>query len=85
MTGHHNHGQSHSHHHGQGEGHHHGAPVDAPADTVAECPVMPGSTSLKAEAEAAGRKREHDGKTYWLCCDTCATKWDADPARFATA
>lgn len=84
MPGHH-HEDAHAHHHGHDHGHQHGAPVAASAESVAECPVMPGNTSLKAEAEAAGRKREYDGKTYWLCCDTCVTKWDADPSRFATA
>ncbi len=56
----------------------------APADT-AECPVMPGNTVDKAKAEAAGLFRDYEGTRYWLCCAGCGPKFDADPARYATA
>ena len=54
-------------------------------DARAECPVMPGSTVNKAEAEAAGLVRDHDGQRYWLCCAGCGPRFDADPARYAAA
>lgn len=85
----------HGHHHGHGHGHHasgehqhghahHPAPAE-PTDTdeLAECPVMPGSMTVKADAQAAGLVREYDGKTYYLCCAACGPAFDADPARYA--
>jgi len=51
---------------------------------VMECPVMPGSTISRAEAERRGLLREYEGRTYALCCEACVPKWDADPARYAT-
>jgi YHS domain-containing protein len=56
-----------------------------PDDDVAECPVMPGSTTVKAHAEAAGLVRDHEGVRYWLCCSSCGPRFDADPARYARA
>lgn len=50
---------------------------------VAECPVMVGTTVIKRDAEAEGLHREHDGRHYWLCCDTCADLFDGDPDRYA--
>jgi len=34
-------------------------------------------------AHAAG-EREYGGQTYYFCSDSCKTKFDADPARYAT-
>lgn len=51
----------------------------------AECPVMVGSRVNKAEAQAEGLVREFDGRSYYLCCESCAAPWDADPARYAKA
>jgi len=53
-------------------------------DQIAECPVMKGSTVVKATAEAAGLVRDYDGNRYWLCCAGCGPAFDADPARYAT-
>ncbi|GAA3511753.1 YHS domain-containing protein [Georgenia daeguensis] len=78
---HHGHG---SHEHGAHGGHSHTA-VDAPAEELAECPVMPGSMVVKAEAEASGLVREYEGKTYYLCCDACGPMFDADPKKYAVA
>jgi YHS domain-containing protein len=57
--------------------------VGAPPADIAECPVMVGTTVLKSEAAAEGLDRGHDGRQYWLCCDTCADLFDADPERYA--
>ncbi len=46
---------------------------------------MPGSMAVKADAEAAGLVRAHDGRTYWLCCAACGPVFDADPALDAAA
>ena len=54
-------------------------------EEVAECPVMKGSTVVKAQAEAAGLVREYAGQRYWLCCAGCGPKFDADPPRYAVA
>ncbi|MEV8027553.1 hypothetical protein [Cellulosimicrobium funkei] len=78
--------------HGTNDGHqHHGTHAHpAPAtpdgslqDDLAECPVMPGSMTIKADAEAAGLIRDHEGQRYWLCCSSCGPLFDADPARYA--
>ncbi len=71
---------AHDHHHD-----HSHTPADASAEGLAECPVMPGSMAVKAEAEAAGLVREYEGKTYYLCCDACAPMFDADPKKYAVA
>ena len=55
------------------------------AEQVADCPVMPGSPVVKANAEAAGLFRDHDGARYWFCCDACGPLFDADPQRYVTA
>jgi YHS domain-containing protein len=52
---------------------------------LAECPVMPGSMVDKADAEAAGLYRDHEGERYWFCCAACGPLFDADPARYAAA
>ena len=82
-AGHDHAGHDHDHDHA-GHDHAH-TPVDAAAEDVAECPVMPGSMTVKAEAEAAGLVREYEGKTYYLCCNACATSFDADPGKYAVA
>ncbi|QVQ51373.1 hypothetical protein J4H86_21575 [Spiractinospora alimapuensis] len=55
------------------------------ADDVATCPVMRGSTVVKADAEAAGLYRDHNGTRYWLCCSSCGPLFDADPERYVSA
>ena len=52
-------------------------------DDLAECRVMPGSMVDKADAEAAGLFRDHEGERYWFCCAACGPLFDADPARYA--
>ncbi|MRX44404.1 YHS domain-containing protein [Agromyces kandeliae] len=54
-------------------------------DDLAECPVMPGSMVVKADAERAGLFRDHDGQRYWFCCAACGPLFDADPERYAMA
>ena len=55
------------------------------ADELAECPVMRGSTVVKADAEAKGLFRDYAGQRYWFCCAACEAPFDADPAKYATA
>ena len=50
---------------------------------VAECPVMTGTPVNKAQAEAAGLYRDHNGQRYWFCCAACGPLWDADPDEYA--
>ncbi|MCJ7858200.1 YHS domain-containing protein [Corynebacterium kalidii] len=76
-------------------GHGHAADADtAPTSTVpempeipemAECPVMAGTPVVKADAEAAGLYRDHQGQRYWFCCAGCGPRFDADPDRYANA
>lgn len=56
-----------------------------PAEDLAECPVMVGSTVIKADAEVAGLYRDYDGTRYYFCCAGCGPAFDADPAKYATA
>ena len=67
----------------------HGASAEAlaqtPAAEMAQCPVMVGTPVVKADAEAAGLVRDHDGQRYWLCCAACGPLFDADPDRYANA
>lgn len=58
--------------------------LSAPGD-LAECPVMVGSTVVKADAEAAGLFRDYDGARYYFCCAACGPLFDADPAKYAAA
>lgn len=54
-------------------------------DEIAECPVMRGSTVVKADAEAKGLFRDYEGQRYWFCCAACEAPFDADPAKYAAA
>lgn len=51
----------------------------------AECTVMPGSKVLIARAEVAGLYRDHQGHRYWLCCNSCGEKFDANPSLYIAA
>lgn len=67
-----------------------GGSVDATAaaeepDDVVECPVMTGTPVNKAQAEAAGLYRDHNGQRYWFCCAACGPTFDADPDEYAAA
>ena len=70
----------HEHHH-----HHHGdAPAVDPAtldDTQVICPVT-GDVVVKAEVEALGHSRQHDGQTYYFCCATCVQLFDKNPEKY---
>lgn len=70
----------HEHHH-----HHHGdAPAVDPAtldDTQAICPVT-GDVVVKAEVEALGHSRQHDGQTYYFCCATCVQLFDKNLEKY---
>jgi YHS domain-containing protein len=83
----HDHGHDHDHGHGHDHGHDHGPNLASQLadDEVAECPVMPGTMVVKADAEAAGLYRDYEGKRYWFCCAACEPLWDADPAKYANA
>lgn len=68
---------------GCGGGHAATMPLAQDADDVVECPVMPGSMVVKAEAEAAGLYRDYEGNRYWFCCAACGPMWDASPDKYA--
>ena len=63
---------------------HHGINLLGPsAEELAECPVMRGSTVVKADAEAKGLFRDYAGQRYWFCCAGCEAPFDADPSKYA--
>jgi|GEM_PF-397461 len=77
----HDHG---AHDHGtDGGAHHHD--VAAVESETAECLVMRGNYVNKADAEAAGLVREHEGTKYYLCCAACGPLFDAAPEKYAAA
>lgn len=49
------------------------------------CPVMPGSTVIKAIAEQAGLFRDYRGRRYWFCCASCGPRFDRNPEKYANA
>lgn len=59
--------------------------TDLDPTQLAQCPVMTDRTVVKADAEAAGLFRDYQGERYWLCCTPCGPRFDADPAKYATA
>lgn len=59
--------------------------IAAGSADIADCPVMKGREVVKADAEAAGLFRDYHGQRYWLCCKGCGPRFDADPAKYATA
>ncbi len=61
------------------------AVAQTPASEMTECPVMAGTPVVKADAEAAGLYRDHNGERYWFCCAACGPLFDADPDRYANA
>ncbi|ROR65839.1 YHS domain-containing protein [Agrococcus jenensis] len=73
-----------AHDHGtDGGAHHHD--VAAVESETAECLVMRGNYVNKADAEAAGLVREHEGTKYYLCCAACGPLFDAAPEKYAAA
>ncbi|WP_413320317.1 hypothetical protein AA0Z99_05770 [Agrococcus sp. 1P02AA] len=80
-SGAHDHG---THDHGTAAGAHDHDVAVVDSET-AECLVMRGNYVDKAEAEAAGLVREHEGTKYYLCCAACGPLFDADPTKYAAA
>lgn len=73
----------HSHHKMNHQEHSHEDTTGAP-DDLATCPVM-NIDVKKEEAKAHGLSRTYKGQTYYLCCNTCATKFDENPKQYTTA
>jgi len=69
----------HQHHHDHDTA---AAGSGTPQDDMAMCPVMDMAVS-KHHAEENGLVREYQGKTLYLCCNTCTGLFDKDPARYA--
>ena len=46
---------------------------------------MTGTPVNKAQAEADGLYRDHNGERYWCCCAACGPMRDADPHEYAAA
>lgn len=60
--------------------HHHDDATGKPNE-LATCPVM-GVVVNKHEAQEKGLVRTVGGKTYYLCCNTCAQQFDAYPEKY---
>lgn len=48
------------------------------------CAVMTQEEVDPQQAEAKGLYRDYEGERYYFCCPGCVTKFDADPAKYAT-
>jgi Cu+-exporting ATPase len=66
--------ETHAHHR---HAHHHGESCHA-SDGAAKDPVC----GMSVDRASAKHRREHDGQTYYFCCNGCATKFEADPAKY---
>lgn len=60
--------------------HHHAAASGTP-DEMTFCPVMRIPVN-KTKATARGLVRNHNGKDYYLCCNTCAGQFDKNPEQY---
>jgi Cu+-exporting ATPase len=63
----------HDHGHDHGHDHHHDG-----GDAI--CPVC----EMKVDS-ATSPSREHGGKTYYFCNESCARAFDQEPSEYATA
>lgn len=64
------------------EHHHHNANASSiPPERQAVCPVT-GDAVDKQEAQDSGRVREHNGETYYFCCNTCVQLFDKNPDKY---
>ena len=61
--------------------HNHPIPANSPPEKLATCPVMHIPVN-KEEAMAHGLTRTYKGQTYYLCCNTCTSKFDNDPKKY---
>jgi len=76
---HHNHNQSHNHGHDQGGGGCGcGSKQAAGTEGQAKDPVCGMSVTIAG----AQHKSEHQGQTYYFCCNGCRTKFEADPQKY---
>ncbi|MGS1094983.1 heavy metal translocating P-type ATPase [Aquamicrobium terrae] len=80
---HHNHTHGHTPHHGHGGGGSccSGAPALADTAEVVRDPVC----GMTVDPEAGKPSLVHDGHTYHFCCESCRTKFAADPDAYVTA
>ncbi|HEV2298689.1 MAG TPA: heavy metal translocating P-type ATPase [Candidatus Acidoferrales bacterium] len=60
---------------------HHVSPVGATGEQLATDPVC----GMKVDPERAKARREHEGKTYYFCCEGCATKFTSAPEKYLSA
>lgn len=58
------------------------APVGAPA---AAKQVVDPVCNMKVTATAATPSSDFAGRTYWFCCETCRTRFAADPRSFTSS
>ncbi|WP_297602109.1 heavy metal translocating P-type ATPase [Microcella sp.] len=61
------------------------ASTSTPESKLAVCPVMPNNAVVKSDSEEAGLYRDFHGQRYWLCCEGCVLRFDADPEKFAAS
>src|SRR4051794_28647670 len=54
------------------------APGDAKMGDTTTCPI----SGEEFVVDASSPKVEHEGKTYYLCCNGCKKKFEADPAKY---
>lgn len=40
---------------------------------------------MTIDTGSAAARVEHEGETYWFCCEHCRKTFEADPDRYASA
>ena len=56
----------------------HNSSAEATGAQLATDPVC----GMKVNPERSKSRREHAGKTYYFCCDGCATKFNSAPEKY---
>ena len=49
--------------------------------TTAKDPVC----GMSVDPQTAKHRHDHDGQTYYFCCNGCRTKFAADPGKYLSA
>ena len=57
------------------------APGEAKPGDLTRCPVSGGTFRVRENSP----KVEHEGKTYYLCCQGCVQEFEKDPAKYTRA
>jgi Cu+-exporting ATPase len=94
----HSQGHAHGHEHGHEHGHDHGGVATGhehhqqaatgdhaccgSAAAAEDHRVLDPVCGMRVDPHTAKHRAEHDGRTYYFCCNGCRTKFEADPGKY---